>query len=261
MNIDSIIFLVSDVKLNYFFNKYNQEIKNVAQVGAHFGQEIEIFNKHNINQIFLFEPNQNAIEVLKNKTKNLPKIKIFPFALGNENSLIKMFHSSGNEGQSSSLLEPKLHKKVQPEIEFKEKVTIDVKRFEDLKINHIDFLIMDVQGFELEVLKGFGKKLNQVQFIFTEINRDELYKDNVLVKELDYFLKNKGFIRTWTSWRTADMPWGDAFYLRTSRLGKFREYYILIKNFLTTNKIFFFLYLILDFRLIKKRIKKLTRAI
>jgi FkbM family methyltransferase len=248
---------MSDIKLNYFFNKYYQEIKNVAQVGAHFGQEIEIFDKYNINQIFLFEPNQNAVEVLKNKTKNLPKIKIFPFALGNENSLSKMYHSSGNEGQSSSLLEPKVHKKVQPEIEFKEKVTIEVKRFEDLKINDIDFLIMDVQGFELEVLKGFGKKLNQVQFIFTEINRDELYKDNVLVKDLDYFLKNKGFIRTWTSWRTADMPWGDAFYLRISRLGKFKKSLIMIKNLLTINKVYFFLYFIFDFRLLKKRIRTL----
>tara|TARA_B100001559_G_C16418550_1_gene583951 strand:- start:120 stop:878 length:759 start_codon:yes stop_codon:yes gene_type:complete len=250
---------MSDNKLNYFFNKYNQDIKKVAQVGAHFGQEIEIFKKHNINQVFLFEPNQNAVEVLKNKTKNLSNIKIFPFALGNVNSLSEMYYSSGNDGQSSSLLEPQLHKKVQPKIDFKKKIAIDVKRFNDLKLNGIDFLIMDVQGFELEVLKGFGKKLNQVQFIFTEINRDALYKDNVLVKDLDHFLKTKGFIRTWTSWRTADMPWGDAFYLRNNRLGKFKGYYILIKNFLTTNNIYFFLYSILDFRLLKKRIKKITR--
>ena len=89
-----------------------------------------------------------------------------------------MFYSHQNDGQSSSLLKPDLHIKVQPQIEFKEKIKVTVKRFEDLNINDADFLIMDVQGFELEVLKGFGKKLKDVQFIYT-VNRDYLYENNL----------------------------------------------------------------------------------
>ena len=46
---------------------------------------------------------------------------------------------------------------------------------------------MDVQGFELEVLKGFGNELNLVKFIFTEVNRDYLYENNVLIYDLDRF--------------------------------------------------------------------------
>ena len=93
-------------------------------------------------------------------------------------------------------------------------MSVTVRRFEDLEIDNTDFLIMDVQGFELEVLKGFGRKLESLQFIFTEVNRDALYKDNVLIGDLDTFLKLNNFIRVWTSWRTADMPWGDAFYIK-----------------------------------------------
>ena len=55
-----------------------------------------------------------------------------------------MFYSHQNDGQSSSLLKPDLHIKVQPQIEFKENKA-NAKRFEDLNINDADFLIMDVQ--------------------------------------------------------------------------------------------------------------------
>ena len=133
------------------------------------------------------------------------------------------------------------------------------KKFEDLEISDIDFLLMDVQGFELEVLKGFGNELNLVKFIFTEVNRDYLYENNVLIYDLDRFLKSKDFIRVWTSWRTADMPWGDAFYIKTNKIGKFKIKLLLIKNILTTNKVFFLLYFIFDFRVNKKRVKKLIK--
>ena len=48
---------------------------------------------------------------------------------------------------------------------------------------------MDVQGYELEVLKGFGNYIKSVEYIFTEVNRDYLYEENVLINELDEFLK------------------------------------------------------------------------
>ena len=50
-------------------------------------------------------------------------------------------------------LEPQLHKVVQPRIKFNKKVSVTVRRFEDLEIDNTDFLIMDVQGFELRGIK------------------------------------------------------------------------------------------------------------
>ncbi len=248
---------MSDKKLENLLKTYKKEIKNLVQVGAHFGQELEIIEEHINGNIFLFEPNESAIKVLKAKVGMNSNIKIFPYALGSENTLNEMFYSNENDGQSSSLLKPDLHINVQPQIEFKEKIKVSVKRFEDLNIDNADFLIMDVQGFELEVLKGFGKKLKDVQFIYTEVNRDYLYENNVLIGELDAFLKSKNFLRVWTIWRRADMPWGDAFYIKVERIGKYKSKLLQIKNKLFTNKVIFFFYYIFDPRLIKKRVKKI----
>ena len=253
---------MSDKKLDNFLNNYKKDIQKIVQVGAHFGQEIPIFEKYNINEVFLFEPNEVAVSTLRRKIENIsPKtsIKIYPFALGSENKMSEMYYSEENEGQSSSILEPQLHKVVQPRIKFNKKVSVTVRRFEDLEIDNTDFLIMDVQGFELEVLKGFGRKLESLQFIFTEVNRDALYKDNVLIGDLDTFLKLNNFIRVWTSWRTADMPWGDAFYIKEKKLSKTKILYLTFKNLIFTNNLFFLLYSFFDFRLYKKRLKKILR--
>lgn len=56
-------------------------------------------------------------------------------------------------------------------------------------------VILDVQGAELEVLKGFGdKNLKNIRTIKTEISTKEFYKDGVLFKELNKFFINNDFV-------------------------------------------------------------------
>ena len=251
---------MSDKKLNFVLAKYKNEIQKIVQVGAHEGQEIPIFEKYNFEKIYLFEPNDTPFQILEKKVEDKSNYKIFKFALGNKNSKEEMYYSTENQGQSSSFLAPEVHKKVQPNIKFQERRIVEIKKFEDLNINNIDFLIMDVQGFELEVLKGFGRKINELEFIFTEVNRDYLYSNNVLIWDLDKYLNRLGFVRTWTSWRTADMPWGDAFYLKSSNISKFKTKYFLLKNLLLTSSLFFYLYKVLDFRIYKKRLKNILKS-
>jgi len=244
--------------LEYFIFTNRHKIKNLAQIGAHFGQEIELFDKYEIKNIYLFEPTQKAISVLQNKILYKSNYQLFPIALGNKNMIHTIHLSDTNDGQSSSLLEPLLHKKVQPEIEFNNNTEIKVKKFSSLGLKDVNFLIMDVQGYELEVLKGFGNCINSVEYIFTEVNRDYLYEDNVLINELDEFLKKNGFIRIWTSWRTADMPWGDAFYVKVNSLWTATRILISFRNKLFTNKIFFLIYFLIDYRVFKKLLKKIS---
>ena len=242
--------------LEYFINYFKEDINELAQVGAHFGQEIQIFDKFDLNQVHLFEPIKELKSILLEKTKNKKNYSIHSFALGNENTNKQMFYSDENSGQSSSILEPALHKKLQPKIKFEKMINIQVKKFIDLNIDNVNFLIMDVQGFELEVLKGFENKLKNVRYIFTEVNRNYLYESNVLIKDLDKYLTQFGFLRIWTTWRSADMPWGDAFYIRKEHISLYRKFFLFFKNKIFTSKLFFILYRIFDFRVHKKKLKK-----
>jgi FkbM family methyltransferase len=244
--------------LEKFLNKYVKEGTNIAQVGAHFGQELEPIIKSGFKEIYLFEPIKSNVDELYKKTKSIKNIEIFPIALGNKNTQTKIYISGNNDGQSSSLLQPELHLELQPNITFKQEALIDLKRFEDLNLT-VNFLIIDAQGYELEVLKGFGKKLENVDYIFTEVNRDYLYKNNVLIKDLDTFLIKKSFVRIWTKWRIANMPWGDAFYMRINPNDKFKIKMYLFKNYLLTNKISFLIYYVLDIRILRNKLKNKIR--
>ena len=54
--------------------------------------------------------------------------------------------------------------------------------------------------------------LNNVDYFYTEVNSDYVYKDCALVNELDDYLKQFGLVRIETKW--TDFKWGDAFYIK-----------------------------------------------
>jgi FkbM family methyltransferase len=140
-----------------------------------------------------FEPlEKNYNKLLENIGENFIKHKI---ALGNENKKIEMFVEDANMGQSSSILKPVLHLTQYPHIKFNTTEIVEMKRLDDLdiEINNFNFINIDVQGYELEVFKGSTETLKNIDYIMSEINRDEVYENCAKISELVEFLKPYGF--------------------------------------------------------------------
>ena len=211
-------------------------INGVLHVGAHEGLEIEHYKDYNFNKIYFFEPQKNIYQKLLNNVSQYDNVECFNFALGSENKLDYINKSKGNDGLSSSILKPDLHLKVQPSIKFDNKEEIEIKRYDSLKIQQVNFLTLDVQGYELEVLKGFGQELKNLKFIFTEINTKFLYKENALVKDLDNYLSDYGFIRVFTN-VDCFKYYGDALYVKSSKIGLFRSLFLPLYNKLNTTNL------------------------
>jgi hypothetical protein len=62
------------------------------------------------------------------------------------------------------------------------------------------------------VLKGASETLNNIDYVYCEVNRDEVYENNAYVEEIDEFLFSYNMERVETSWDGG--TWGDAFYIR-----------------------------------------------
>ena len=139
-----------------------------------------------------------------------------------------MLITSNDFPNTSSLLEPKLHKEYYPEVNFDNKEIVTLKRFDSLHINDINFMSIDTQGFELEVLKGATENLAIVDYLIVEINRKPLYEDSPLERDIDKFLKMHNFIRVVTSYWGSECVWGDGFYIRKNKISK----NLIIKSFL-----------------------------
>lgn len=193
---------------------FQLQITGVIHVGAHVGQEYVDYDKHHIKYQMYFEPCQAAFAKL---IKNLPEgkdIKAFRMALGNEVGKREMYVETTNQGMSNSLLEPGTHLTTYPNIKFPKKEEVSIVKLDMLKFPRLNYnmLNMDVQGFELEVLKGAIKTLPTINIIYTEINTEEVYKGCAQVEQLDEFLSEFGFKRVYTF--MACESWGDALYLK-----------------------------------------------
>ena len=84
-----------------------------------------------------------------------------------------------------------------------------LKKYEDIEFNFLNF---DIQGAELKALKGMEEYLDKVDYLYTEVNSDYVYKDCALITEIDDYLKQFNLVRVETSW--TDCKWGDAFYIK-----------------------------------------------
>ena len=131
--------------------------------------------------------------------------------------------------------------KYHPHIKFEKTNDIDIKKLDSLDNIKVNFLNIDVQGYELEVLKGAVKTLTKIDYIYSEVNRKELYENCVIVNDLDKFLDFFGFIRCETKWWNNVGTWGDALYIKKNRLSFQKTIYLKIKNRTELIKGYFFI--------------------
>ena len=192
--------------------KYNMNIKGIIHIGAHYGEEISEYIDNGIQDIILFEPLVENFDILSKKVKTLnANIEGYQVALGSKKGDATMYVSD-NEKQSSSVLKPKVHLTHHPHVKFPSTEEVEVHLLDDYNSNDYNFINMDVQGYELEVLKGGTKTLEHVDYVYCEVNRDEVYENNAYVEELDEFLSDYNMKRVETDW--AGDIWGDALYIR-----------------------------------------------
>lgn len=196
-------------------NKYNMDIKGIIHIGAHHGQEIEEYIDNGVQDILMFEPVSHNFEILQEKLKDAnANIQAYQVALGNEEKEGVTMYLSDNNLISSSVLKPKVHLQLHPGVGFPGTEEVEMQRLDSFSedTKNFNFINMDVQGYELEVLKGGAETLKHVDYVYCEINRDELYEGNAFVEDLDEFLKDYNMERVETDW--SGTLWGDALYVR-----------------------------------------------
>jgi len=193
--------------------KYDMKISGVIHIGGHYGEEVGSYVEQGINDIVLFEPLKENFEILKKNLSNFDaNIEGHRVALGNSNGNITM-NLSSNGLESSSILKPKLHLELYPDITFDNIEEVEIKKLDDYNYSNYNFMNMDVQGYELEVLKGGSSTLQYIDYLYCEVNRNEVYEGNAYIQELDDYLFSYNMKRVETSWWD-DGDWGDALYIK-----------------------------------------------
>lgn len=200
------------IPLHFLVQKYNIAFKGILHVGAHECEELHDYEQYlPRNKILWVEGLPEKVKISKEKYKNV----LIENAIVSDVKETVRFNVSNN-GQSSSILEFGLHSTFHPQVHYIGHFEAETKLLKDI-ICHYDisynFLNLDIQGTELKALKGMEEYLNKVDYIYSEVNSDYVYKDCALITEMDEYLLKFGLHRVETKW-CGDFKWGDAFYIR-----------------------------------------------
>ena len=178
-----------------WIKKYSNSltVKNIFEIGANFAQDADFLSQEfNISpkNVYVFEAHPDLYKAI---TK-LHQFNAYNYAVYNENKEINfniLPISVQNTGLSSIL---NLTKYDTNSVKVKA-VRMDTF-MQEHNISNIDFLKLDVEGCNFEVLEGFGDRLSDIKCIHLEAEH-ALYVDykekNYLYTDIKRLLKKNGF--------------------------------------------------------------------
>lgn len=205
--------------LHELVGKYNLDITGVLHIGAHEAEEAVAYRKQQIENVWWIEANPELIPKLKHILRRYPSHHLIEAVVTDKDGDEVTFHVTNNM-QSSSVLDFGTHTKVSPDVHFTHDLTLGTRTVDSIAAEHnirdVNFMNLDIQGAELLALTGAETFLKNVDYIYTEINVDELYVDCVRLKHLRSWLSKHGF-RLVEKQMAGAAGWGDGFFVRQSQ--------------------------------------------
>ena len=144
------------------------------------------------SKIIGFEPN---IDEFKKLERSNPKKKFYNYALGDgKDKTLNICKAPG----MSSFLEPnydylKIFHSFEEWSEIVSKQEVTTKKLNDVD-EILDFIKLDVQGYEYEILKYGQKKIKEAKVIQIETSPFPIYKNEKSMSEIIKLLENHGFM-------------------------------------------------------------------
>lgn len=175
----------------------------IFDVGANCGQYIDLLSEKACRkkiQIHVFEPDHNCFQILEQRFRRERNIVINNFAIGDKVGTAKLF-SGAKASVNATLVESEENELQSTQVEVQ---TID-QYCGVMNVERIDFLKVDTEGFEINVLKGAKEMIrkgaiHRIQLehgsLHSIIMGASLYKYSQLLVNYDiYHIKQDGLYK------------------------------------------------------------------
>lgn len=197
-------------------DRFLKEVSGVIHVGANIGQERATYQAFGL-QVIWIEPIPDVFQTLQANLAGYPGQRALQYLVTDQDDAECTLHIANNAGQSSSILDLKMHKEIWPQIAYERDITLRSTTLTSLlqkeRVNATDYqaLILDTQGSELLVLKGAGAILSGFRFVKLEVADFESYKGCCQVRDIEEFLRPRGFVE-FARRKFAERPGGGSYY-------------------------------------------------
>ena len=196
--------------INFFKKKFAKRAINLFDIGAHEGETMDLFlNNMNINKIYAFEPNLNIFRKIILKSKyNRENINIFNLGVGkySEKKILNVFSETSSSTLNSINEDTKYFKRKKKIISLfykksflNEKQEVKICNLSEFiiqnKIENIDVLKIDTEGFEYNIISGIkNDHFEKIKFIYFEHHYDLMLKKNYKFGDINKILIKNNFI-------------------------------------------------------------------
>lgn len=205
------------IDFNYLFPKYKINPTGVLHIGANKGEEAQIYHELGIKKVLWIEGNEELIPQLKANISRFEGQEWMCYLIGDVDMEPVSFHIASNGGQSSSVLQLGTHKQEHPDVHYVKHVPMVTRRIDCLLhpdvIKQYDFLNVDLQGFDLQAIKGMGKFLEGFKWAYVEINTTKVYEGCALQSEVEEYMAGFGFKLVETKFLRG-CTWGDGCFIK-----------------------------------------------
>lgn len=182
---------IDRVKISYFTEQRGIDIRGILHVGTNDGYEVHYYKRMAIENLAGVEPLPSAIAAFRAAH---PDILLFECALSDQPGKALLNVVTPGDGQGSSLL---VECRPNPDYDYNTQVEVEVRRGDSLPLDwdRYDCLVVDVQGLELPVLRGFGERLRGFTMLNIECSAVPIYEGGVAASEVEAYLDTMGFVR------------------------------------------------------------------
>ena len=192
-------------------------IKGIIHIGAHEAEELSDYQAGGIARVLWVEANPSKWSLLEQRLSGFPLMHLGRFAASSKSGGFSLLNIANN-GQSSSMLAMGTHAVHHPDIQYDRQESVDLVAVDDWidqlgeQRERLNFVNLDVQGYELQALRGLQRQLRFADYVYTEVNFEEVYSSCALVADLDAYLGACGFSRV--ALVDTGAGWGDALYAK-----------------------------------------------
>ena len=194
------------------FERHNVAPKGAIHVGAHECPEIGCYRKLFKEKVVWVEANPDTYIKAKEVAERNNQ-KCYNFAAHDTNGEKLLLYIPDREDISS--IYPSQEFPISKVVEVETKTMTSLFKEESLDIDDFDFLNIDVEGAELNVLDGFRDYLNKIKYIFIEVSVNPRFVGSeATFDNINNYLTEEGFTLAEISESINALGWGDAFYIK-----------------------------------------------
>ena len=181
--------------------RFHFTVTGVLHVGGNMGQEAEIYRQLGARRVIWIEGFEDYFQKLKAKLADYPGQEAHCVLVSDEDGEELQFRIASNTGSSTAMIPDAEFSRNFDGINFEKNISLRARRLDtyfrdnNISLSDVNFLVLDVEGFELKALRSLADSMDAFDWAVCEVSLTPNFVGGPLLRDIDVFFLAHGFRR------------------------------------------------------------------